>query len=156
MVWLAVRVGEDGYRSGVLCRRHADAMVVPKGWILDDRREMRPRLFRSPATDDAVAEAITGPAPEPPVTPAVPRRAPRRRPARPRPAVDDTTLAFDLEGESRTVAAVTGGPSVDDPDATVAMPWNPRFDDDDDLDGVLSADSPLLARAFRGTDRPRH
>ena len=28
------------------------------------------------------------------------------------------------------------------------------FDEQDDLGGVLAADSPLLARAFRGTDRP--
>ena len=29
----------------VLCRRHADAMVVPAGWTLDDRRETTLRLF---------------------------------------------------------------------------------------------------------------
>lgn len=27
-----------GARSGALCRRHADAMVVPRGWQVDDRR----------------------------------------------------------------------------------------------------------------------
>ena len=26
----------------------------------------------------------------------------------------------------------------------------------DDLDGLLQVKSPLLARAFRGTDRPKH
>ena len=56
----------------------------------------------------------------------------------------------------QTVAEVTGEPLADDdPDATVAIPWLPTFDDGDDLDGVLAARSPLLARAFRGTDRPR-
>ena len=34
-------------------------------------------------------------------------------------------------------------------------PWTPTFDEQDDLDGLLSARSPLLARAFRGDDRPR-
>ncbi len=34
-------------------------------------------------------------------------------------------------------------------------PWQPAFDEDDDLDGLLHVDSPLLARAFRGTDRPK-
>jgi hypothetical protein len=29
----------------VMCRRHADQMVVPRGWTLDDRRERFPRLF---------------------------------------------------------------------------------------------------------------
>ncbi len=33
-------------------------------------------------------------------------------------------------------------------------PLGPHFDDADDLDGLLSARSPLLSRAFRGTDRP--
>ena len=37
-----------------------------------------------------------------------------------------------------------------DSDETRAIPWRPIFDDDDDLDGVLKAESPLLSRAFRG------
>ena len=37
----------------------------------------------------------------------------------------------------------------------MATPWMPDFDQQDDLGGVLAARSPLLARAFRGTDRPR-
>ena len=40
-----------------------------------------------------------------------------------------------------------------DSDETRAIPWRPIFDDDDDLDGVLKADSPLLSRAFRGLGR---
>ena len=36
------------------------------------------------------------------------------------------------------------------------QPWQPEFDSDDDLDGLLEVSSPLLARAFRGTGRPRH
>ena len=47
LVWLAVvPEGVTTLRTGVLCRRHADAMVVPRGWTLDDRREAVPRLFR--------------------------------------------------------------------------------------------------------------
>jgi hypothetical protein len=36
-----------------------------------------------------------------------------------------------------------------------AAPWQPEFDTDDDLGGLLEVSSPLLARAFRGTDRRR-
>ena len=55
-----------------------------------------------------------------------------------------------------TVADVAGPSPSADPDATAAIPWLPTADAvDDDLDGVLDARSPLLARAFRGTDRPR-
>ena len=91
-----------------------------------------PRLFRPAAGDDA---------------PAGPGRAPAgARPARRRRA----------EQLALTVAEVTGEPLADDdPDATVAIPWMPNFDDQDDLGGVLAARSPLLARAFRGTDRRR-
>jgi hypothetical protein len=142
LVWLDAldpATPRDELRGGVLCRRHADAMVVPLGWTLDDRRDPTPRLFRpQPATSDA------------PARPATRRRrtrasgsAPRRRP----PAARATPA---------TVAEVTGESSTaDDPDATVAMPWMPEFDITDDLGGVLRAESPLLARAFRGTDRPR-
>jgi hypothetical protein len=45
-VWIEPFDGTVEYRAGVLCRRHADAMVVPLGWMLDDRREPVPRLFK--------------------------------------------------------------------------------------------------------------
>lgn len=151
LVWLAPRDpdGGDPMRAGSLCKRHADAMVVPRGWTLDDRRDLTPRLFR------------TAPAQEAP-----PDVAPRRRkrpvadaPVPASPPGEQLALDDAAEGEADpapTVAEVTGAPLADDdPDATVAIPWLPTFDDGDDLDGVLAARSPLLARAFRGTDRPR-
>jgi hypothetical protein len=56
---------------------------------------------------------------------------------------------------SSTVAALTGVESATaaDPDVTTSMPWMPDFDITDDLGGALNADSPLLARAFRGIER---
>jgi hypothetical protein len=55
-----------------------------------------------------------------------------------------------------------GGRPVQDAPATTApapvvddVPWMPNFDDSNDLGGLLAARSPLLARAFRGDDRPR-
>ncbi len=154
LVWLAVRDPDaDPARAGSLCKRHADAMVVPRGWTLDDRREAEPRLFR-PKADEAAA-------------PAPPRRRPRRKKvaepapeATPQPTLTEPSPAvaapLDVPDEARTVAEVTGEPSAtDDPDATQAIPWLPTtFDEQDDLD-VLSARSPLLARAFKGTDRKR-
>ena len=94
-------------RAGALCRRHADALVVPRGWTLDDRREPAPRLFRVTRADGAAA----------------------------RPKVVEPPSA-----------------EVDEP---TTLPWTADFDVSDDLGGVLAADSPLLARAFRGTSR-RH
>ena len=131
LVWLAPREPDsDPLRAGALCKRHADAMVVPRGWTLDDRREPGPRLFRP-----ADADAPSG----------------RSRSRRVRPDADAAAEQLAL-----TVAEVTGEPLADDdPDATVAIPWMPTFDEADDLGGVLAARSPLLARAFRGTDRRR-
>jgi hypothetical protein len=77
--------------QGRLCRRHADAMVVPKGWWLEDRRTMK-QLFVPP--------------PPPP---------PLEEP---------------------------------EPTGEVVAAWVPAFVAGDDLDGVLNATSPLLARAF--------
>ena len=147
LVWLAARDPDgDPLRAGSLCRRHADAMVVPRGWTLDDRREATPRLFRSQP----------GEVPEPA------KKRPRRT-ATPEPraaqlvleSVDPVEPVDSAPSTERTVADVTGTQATDDPDATVAIPWMPDFDQRDDLDGVLAARSPLLARAFRGTDRPR-
>ncbi len=46
----------------------------------------------------------------------------------------------------------------EEPDATIdieVLPWKPTFDQTDDLDGLLEATSPLLARAFGGQERSR-
>jgi Protein of unknown function (DUF3499) len=108
LVWLAAcEPDADRMRAGALCRRHADALIVPRGWTLDDRREHSPRLFR-------VTRASR------------PASRPKAVQAAPQEAAEPTTL-----------------------------PWTAEFDVSDDLDGVLAADSPLLARAFRGTSR-RH
>src|SRR5262245_12801371 len=130
LVWLAPRDPDaDPARAGSLCKRHADAMVVPRGWTLDDRRESQPRLFR-PKADEAAA-------------PAPPRRRTRRKKVadpqpepEARPAPQPTLTAAppvapsDVPDEARTVAEVTGEPSAtDDPDATQAIPWLPTFDE---------------------------
>jgi hypothetical protein len=162
LFWIAPLADAPVDEPGVLCSRHADAMVVPRGWTLDDRREGALRLFK-PRTAPTSSEP--------------PPRRPRRRRAvddgpeqlvidgtgeieRPSPAdvadeadepVDDAQPATDAPG------ALTDEPPGDPGDATPddAASWTPDFDHDDDLGGLLEVRSPLLARAFRGTDRPR-
>jgi len=125
VVWIECFDPQWPDRPGVLCRRHADAMIVPVRWTLDDRREAVPRLFRVGA----------------PVESSAPERG--RRATTPSP-VGAEQLALDPH-DSDVVVAV-------DPDGT-GSPWRPVFDPDDDLDGLLDATGPLLARAFAG--RPR-
>jgi len=135
MVWIDAyeRVNTD--RAGVLCRRHADAMVVPLGWMLDDRRDPIPRLFKAPAQ--------------------TPKSIPRRRSLSHR--RDDTEqlelgadVVVDEYAEGEELPAHTERPNDND-----VLPWKPAFDQTDDLDGLLEATSPLLARAFGGQERRR-
>lgn len=153
----------DHHPSGaanVLCRRHADAMVVPRGWTLDDRRSgSGPRLFQP--------QRFTTPEPAP-----EPRR-PRTRTAR---ASRGEQLQLDGTGEIARPELASDAPveadaplevgasgpvearepqSASEPAGPPEAPWTPSFDTDDDLGGLLKVSSPLLARAFRGDQRRR-
>ncbi len=154
--WLDALRPDTHQANGVLCRRHADSMVLPRHWTLDDLREPVPRLFQPPA-----AAPITAPA------------ARRRKHSVPNdgeqlllaaPVDDAATQTIDtLVDESASpdddgTAPVSDLAGVEVEAAAVldaAVPWTPTFDENDDLDGLLAARSPLLARAFRGDDRPR-
>lgn len=153
--------------ANVLCKRHADSMVVPRGWTLDDRRNGGPRLFQP-----LRFEASSGPAV------AAPRRS---RPAAigeqlqidgtgeitrpqlpPEPADSADSLppepVAQVEPSVAAVPSVGAEPEPEPETASEAGPtgsWRPDFATDDDLDGLLNVNSPLLSRAFRGTDLPR-
>jgi hypothetical protein len=136
MVWIDSydRVSTD--RAGVLCRRHADAMVVPLGWMCDDRRDPVPRLFRAPAQSTVTAPRQ--------------RRASRHH----RDDTEQLELGADVVvAEDDDVAGVAE--ALDSPSETEVLPWKPAFDQTDDLDGLLEARGPLLARAFGGQGRQR-
>jgi hypothetical protein len=142
--WLDVLRDAYSPDCGVLCQRHADSMVVPRGWTLDDLRDPDLHLFRPPAS----------------------KGRERSRSTRPRTSTSPKTeqLEFNVDGGDELVGDVhvvsadgppqsEAEPSVPSPEPS-PEPWTPTFDDDDDLDGLLTARSPLLARAFRGADRP--
>jgi hypothetical protein len=180
LVWLEAcdpaTLGED--RPGLLCRRHADAMVVPVGWTLDDHREAVPRLFK-------VREAPTAPRPSGDHTGRM--RRPRLQQASlldlvaqemlddvadPTDAAPRPPLATPTEIAAQAEPAVDGAdepsPAPDAPadaaDATPAPPesepvaegptWSPTFDRTDDLGGLLAPRGKLLRRAF-GAEPPR-
>lgn len=133
--WLDVLSGDDRGVGGVLCRRHADSMVVPRGWTLDDLRDPDLHLFRPP-----------------PAAPTI-----RPRPARPARRLADDQTGEQLRLDADVIAAAEAedsgevAPEVENDDAQ--GPWTPSFDEADDLGGLLSARSPLLSRAFRTADR---
>jgi hypothetical protein len=136
LFWIESLDDDTDELVGVLCRRHADTMVVPRGWTLDDRREAGPRLFRPPA------ETVPAPSPSPAPAPSPARRRRSETGSR-QPEQLQIDGTGDLERPASTV------PTADEPT------WHPTFDHDDDLGGVLEVRSPLLARAFRGVDRPK-
>jgi hypothetical protein len=144
LFWVDTFHPGDGHDSGVLCRRHADAMVVPRGWTLDDRREPRPRLFRTTIDE-------SGPIARPK------RRRGRGSPSATGQGVEQLELADtgpDTAMPAESFDGVAANTAFDEAGGP-ATPWMPDFDDADDLDGLLQVRSPLLARAFRGTERAR-
>lgn len=199
LFWIAPMSGTPHDDQNVLCLRHADAMSVPRGWTLDDRREEVPRLFmprrpkattpkRRPVRPPRPSRAKRAPRPEPveqlvidgtgeierptlPPEPAAAAPAATVAPvapvvqtvAAPEPAVEASTVATAVTSDEATEtdrAEITDPPGeaaevAEAAEAGEATPWRPSFDQDNNLDGLLEVSSPLLARAFRGTDRPR-
>ena len=151
LFWIAPLHDAPVDDHNVLCRRHADAMVVPRGWTLDDRREPIPRLFM-PRRPEPAGEA--------PARPARPvRRRTRTEPAGEQLQIDGTGEIARSDARPGDDTTERSGTTGDTPSAgaePATAPWRPDFDDADNLGGLLEVRSPLLARAFRGTDRPRN
>ena len=139
--WL-VDLDESAARTqGDLCRRHAAALVLPRGWELHDERTSGPRRV-----DDTAAEAAA-----PARRVRVRRRAAQRTSDEERdqlpgfePVVANgngavvATEADHDPGGSRPVPAQFGANDADDADV-----------DDVALSTILDARTPLLQRAFR-------
>lgn len=180
LFWIAPMSGTPHDDQNVLCLRHADAMSVPRGWTLDDRREDVPRLFipRPRPTRERPARPARPARPKParaePVEqlvidgtaeierPVLPADEPVE-PVEPAEPVEQAEQPAAAPAEVPVIAAVpdaqveSDAPEASDTSDEVVEvgPWQPAFDHDNDLDGLLEVSSPLLARAFRGTDRPR-
>ena len=136
----------------LLCRRHADSLVVPRGWTVIDNREERQRLFSAPITQEIIKSN--------------PRRVDRQQDIsevlQPKERTDDAaapataTNLFDFVNDE-VVFETTDRESTDvtaelaqllDTQATETLPWTPQFDRSGDLDGKLRARGRLLGRAF--------
>lgn len=129
----------DGMQVNALCRRHADALVVPRGWRIEDKRENVPRLF-----------PVTPPSEKPKVKDAAPKKseAKKNRAKLPRPSIFDEMkhekkVEVEVEAEAEAIVEL---------EETKAIPWSPQFDHTDDLGGVLRPKGRLLSRAFNFDD----
>jgi hypothetical protein len=140
LFWLAPIGDSPAPDPSVLCLRHADAVVVPRGWTLDDQREDQPRLFKPPTLSA--------------ISPIPKARAVATRSVQPEQLQIDGTGEIGRPQSGESESDHEPDDELDSADV-LAAPWSPEFDAADDLDGLLEVTSPLLARAFRGTDRPR-
>lgn len=125
----------DGLQVNALCRRHADALVVPRGWRIEDKRENIPRLF-----------PVTAPADKPKVKSGAAKKSETKKPRAklPRPSIFD-----ELKNEKKVEEPVVDSDGLEE---TKAIPWSPQFDHTDDLGGVLRPKGRLLSRAFNFDD----
>ena len=131
IVFVEPFAGEDTVGLSILCRRHADALSVPRGWSVDDRREAKPRLFRV-ATRNVPATDATG-------DEVRPKRIIRAGGAVP-------SLFDPTDGHERPVVLEAVGGR--DAEETKAMPWTPKFDGVDSLNERERPAGRLMSRAI--------
>ncbi len=170
-VWLDQLLDRSG-RSQEICELHAERLTVPRGWMLCDRRAEAPALFVAEVASPSAA----------PTDAAVPGEGATRRRRRPR--RDDSTrnlfdeIAADISEapievviaphlvmvEPEPVATETEPepePVATEPEPEpVAVEPQPEPEPEQEPEpepelAVLTATSPLLARAFRQTGPQR-
>lgn len=158
-------VDAESKAPNVLCKMHADRLKMPKDWLIDDRREANPRLFRVAANPDTQPprdhtsagghRRKSRPFPKPESFDTVPTPRPSGVVGVERvmePIIEEVIAEVPLEEQVVATAPETSEPNTGpELEPTQAMPWKPRFDQEDDLDGVLKPKGRLLSRAF-GSD----
>lgn len=163
-------IPRDSSRVNILCRRHADSLVVPRDWQIIDNRTKKQRLFSAPASQSVrtssrsssvkkqkrekgkagaviqdlfefATRVVAAPAREP-------------EPVREPEPIRETASARPDEVSEVSVGEIEDVTEIEtiDPQETQAMPWTPQFDRTGDLDGRLRARGRLLSRAFGAFD----
>jgi hypothetical protein len=148
VVWVDNKAISEREHAGRLCRRHANALSVPRGWTIDDRRELVPKLFVVRTTDEDEAP----PAKKKKVASA--EKKPKKLASRPRPSLfeaNDAQRAAENQATEEVVTSVDQ--HIEDPDETRAIPWSPRLAStsttpDEAEEGEPPVFGRLLGRAF--------
>ena len=133
LVWIDNRPLPERELAGRLCRRHADAISVPRGWTVDDRRQAIPQLFRP--SDIPAAEPVK-------------KEKKHAKPAKSAEQNDKKLSLFETIAEE--LAEIEKVQVTPDPDETRAIPWSPRlsgsYEEDDEQDAPVLGR--LMGRAF--------
>jgi hypothetical protein len=160
-------IPRDSSRVNILCRRHADSLVVPRDWQIIDNRTKKQRLFSAPASHSGRTTSRSSSA----------KKQKREKgkasaviqdlfefatrvvaaPAREPEPVRETVAAHLDEISEVSVGEIEVDTEIEtiDPQETQAMPWTPQFDRTGDLDGRLRARGRLLSRAFGASSQDR-
>ena len=145
VVWVDNKAVSERDHAGRLCRRHANALSVPRGWTIDDRRELVPKLFVVKTSD----EDEVPPAKKKKVASA--EKKPKKAATRPRPSLFEANDAQRAAENQESVSSVDQ--HIEDPDETRAIPWSPRLASTATTPDDAEEDEPpvfgrLLGRAF--------
>lgn len=150
-VWLDNSHVPEREHAGRLCRRHANALVVPRGWTVDDRRQPIPQLFRN--LDRAGIEAERTERKSKPRPKKKAGYAPTSGNEERNDSTSDEPTLFSEVGNVHTNQEVVSETKkiVADPDETQAIAWSPATvaaggDGEPDDEPVFGR---LMGRAFR-------
>lgn len=159
-------LGDDDRGGSVLCARHAHAMVLPKGWWLDDQRVSTPTLFTTgraaalEATSAAVShrprrrrEPAVAPVADEPSLPMAPADATPSAPGKPvapaePPAAVEPPGVVELSAAVEPAAVVPVAP-VEPP---AVAPLEPEAVEDGPADEVADAPIPAWTPNFDDLD----
>lgn len=150
----------DVRELGALCRHHADGLVVPRGWWVDDQRDPTPMLFRRARAERASAPDPAAAGEPSPAADGVADERPRRTRSR-------RAKHAEVDAEASAVVESADVPDVElpfepgpDPSAPVVGPAGRLAPTDrpadPPTDRLEDPSTPLLSRAFRAstTSRP--
>lgn len=145
VVWVDNKAVSERDHAGRLCRRHANALSVPRGWTIDDRRELVPKLFVVARSD----EDEEPPAKKKKVSSA--EKKPKKTASRPRPSLFEANDAQRAAENQESISSVVQ--HIEDLDETRAIPWSPRLAStattpDEAEEGEPPVFGRLLGRAF--------
>jgi len=148
VVWVDNKAVSERDHAGRLCRRHANALSVPRGWTIDDRRELVPKLFVVKTSDEDEAPLVKK------KKVASAEKKPKKAASRPRPSLfeaNDAQRAAENQATEEVVTSVDQ--HIEDPDETRAIPWSPRLASasttaDEAEEGEAPVFGRLLGRAF--------
>ncbi len=171
-----VSASRERETMGYVCQRHGERLAPPRGWQIDDRRESAPRLFRPQPNLTVVSDKAprtrkdrTRGLPRPSLfadgsgatTPPVVAETPViEAPVVEAPVVESPVIeALVVEApvvESPVISETVPPTSIPhEPTSDDTGSWEPFFDPDDDLDGMLNATGSMLRDAFRSRHNGR-